>query len=192
MLNIVLFGAPGAGKGTQAAYIKVRYELVHLSTGDILRAARKSQSELGKRVAAIMDSGSLVSDEIVNELVAEQLKSNPGAKGFNFDGYPRTVAQAETLDRMLSENGKSVTVTLMLNVPNEELSRRMIKRAQEKGRTDDTPEVIASRLLVYERETMPVAAFYRSQGKLADINGLGTEGSVLDRLIEAIDGASKR
>lgn len=192
MLNIVLFGAPGAGKGTQAAYIKSRYELIHLSTGDMLRAARKSQSELGKKVAAIMDSGALVSDEIVNELVAEQVKSNPQAKGFIFDGYPRTVSQAETLDQLLQASGSAVTVTISLNVPIDELSRRMIKRAIEKGRTDDTPEVIASRLKVYERETMPVAEFYRKQGKVADVDGLGTEGTILDRLIAAIDGAKVR
>lgn len=192
MLNIVLFGAPGAGKGTQANYLKVRYELIHLSTGDMLRAARKSESDLGRKVAAIMDSGALVSDQIVNELVEEQVRANPKAKGFIFDGYPRTVSQANTLDKLLSEAGTSVTLMIRLNVPNSELSSRMIKRALEKGRADDTPEVIASRLVVYENETRPVADYYQSQGKIAEVDGLGTEGTVLDRLIAAITNTSVR
>jgi adenylate kinase len=192
MLNIVLFGAPGAGKGTQANYLKVRYELIHLSTGDMLRAARKSESDLGRKVAAIMDSGALVSDQIVNELVEEQVRANPKAKGFIFDGYPRTVSQANTLDQLLSEAGTSVTLMIRLNVPNNELSSRMVKRALEKGRADDTPEVIASRLVVYENETRPVADYYQSQGKIAEVDGLGTEGTVLDRLIAAISNTSVR
>jgi adenylate kinase len=191
MLNIVLFGAPGAGKGTQAAYLKARYELVHLSTGDMLRAAKKSESELGRKVAAIMNTGALVSDEIVNELVEEQVRANPHANGFIFDGYPRTVAQAKTLDELLSGLGLGVTATLLLDVPRQELIDRLHKRAVEKGRTDDTPEVIANRLDVYNNETLPVAAYYEAQGKVREVNGFGTEGSVLDRLIATIAEARK-
>jgi adenylate kinase len=191
MLNIVLFGAPGAGKGTQAAYLKVRYELVHLSTGDMLRAAKKSESELGRKVAAIMNTGALVSDEIVNELVEEQVRANLDAKGFIFDGYPRTVAQAKTLDGLLASIATSVTSTLLLDVPRAELIDRLYKRAIEKGRTDDTPEVIANRLDVYNNETLPVADYYQAQGKVREVDGFGTEGSVLDRLIATIAEARK-
>jgi adenylate kinase len=191
MLNIVLFGAPGAGKGTQAAYLKVRYELVHLSTGDMLRAAKKSESELGRKVAAIMNTGALVSDEIVNELVEEQVRANLDAKGFIFDGYPRTVAQAKTLDGLLASIATGVTSTLLLDVPRAELIDRLYKRAIEKGRTDDTPEVIANRLDVYNNETLPVADYYQAQGKVREVDGFGTEGSVLDRLIATIAEARK-
>lgn len=192
MLNIVLFGAPGAGKGTQAAFLKERYELVHLSTGDMLRAAKKSNSPLGLRVAAIMDSGALVSDEIVNELVEEQVLANQTANGFIFDGYPRTVAQAATLDGLLERVGTGgITKTLLLEVPRETLIERLLKRARELGRTDDTPEVIANRLDVYNNETLPVADYYRKQGKVADVDGLGTESEVLGRLVETISAAWK-
>jgi adenylate kinase len=191
MLNIVLFGAPGAGKGTQAAYLKARYELVHLSTGDMLRAAKKSESELGRKVAAIMNTGALVSDEIVNELVEEQVRKNSNANGFIFDGYPRTVAQAKTLDGLLGGLGLGITATLLLDVPRQELIDRLHKRAIEKGRTDDTPEVIANRLDVYNNETLPVAAYYEGQGKVFNVDGYGTEGNVLDRLIATIAEARK-
>ena len=188
MLNIVIFGPPGAGKGTQAAHLIAKYGLKHLSTGDMLRAERKSGSDLGKKVQAIMDAGHLVSDEIVNEIVRSQISQHTGAvPGFIFDGYPRTVEQTHALDGFLAELNESVSVTMFLDVPKDELVRRLLDRAIKDGRADDTQEVIEARVIEYNEKTLPVADIYKQQGKLVMANGLGTEIEISERLFAIVD-----
>lgn len=190
MLNIVLFGAPGSGKGTQATFLVQKYGLKHLSTGDMLRAEKASGSELGNKVAEIMASGLLVSDEIVNEIVRSQLKAHAANyPGFIFDGYPRTLEQAKTLDGFLNEIGSSIGVTVFLDVPKEELVRRLLIRAQELGRADDTEEVIEARVVEYNEKTFPLVAVYESQGKLRTIDGMGKLEQVTARIVAAVDQA---
>ena len=171
-LNLVLFGPPAAGKGTQAKRLVAEHGLLQLSTGDMLRAARKSGTELGKKVAGIMDRGDLVSDEIVIALIEEQLDANKGAAGFIFDGFPRTVAQAEALDVALTERGMSVNSVFRLKVDDEALVNRIIKRFEEEGRKDDNPESFKIRLGNYNEQTAPLLPFYLKQGKLAEVDGM--------------------
>lgn len=182
MLNLVLFGPPGAGKGTQSALIIDQYQLVHLSTGDMLRAERASGSELGQRVQAIMDAGQLVSDEIVIELVSVRLDANPEAKGFIFDGFPRTVAQAEALDQMLTSRGNPISCMVSLMVPDPELVDRLVKRGLESGRTDDNAETAWKRIAEYNEKTLPVATYYQGQGKLHEVDGVGEIPQVYSRI----------
>lgn len=190
MLNIVLFGPPGSGKGTQAALLVEKYGLKHLSTGDMLRAEKASGSELGNRVAEIMASGKLVSDEIVNEIVRSQLGNHAASvPGFIFDGYPRTIEQAKTLDGFLNELGTGVTVTLFLDVPKDELVKRLLQRAKELGRADDTEAVIEERVVEYNLKTLSVATVYEGQGKLQKLHGLGSVQEIADRLAAAVDKA---
>lgn len=187
MLNIVLFGPPGVGKGTQAKLLLEKYGLKHLSTGDMLRAEKASGSELGNRVAAIMDAGNLVSDDIVNEIVESQVNANKSAKGFIFDGYPRTVAQAGKLDEILTGIGATVQGMIYVNAEENELVARLLNRAREQGRVDDTEDVIRNRLVEYNTKTLPVADYYDAQNKLQKVNGVGKVEEVFARLCTLID-----
>ncbi|MFN8393280.1 MAG: adenylate kinase [Bacteroidia bacterium] len=189
-MNIVLFGAPGSGKGTQATFLVEKYGLKHLSTGDMLRAEKASGSDLGNKVAEIMAAGLLVSDEIVNEIVRSQLQAHAANyPGFIFDGYPRTLEQAKTLDGFLNEIGSGVGVTVFLDVPKDELVRRLLIRAKELGRADDTEEVIEARVVEYNDKTFPIAAVYEGQGKLRTIDGMGQLDQVTTRIVTAVDQA---
>lgn len=188
MLNIVIFGPPGAGKGTQAAFLIEKYGLKHLSTGDMLRAEKKSGSELGNKVAEIMDAGQLVSDEIVNAIVKSQLNQYAGSvQGFIFDGYPRTVEQANTLDGFLADLGESISVTIFLEVEKDELVKRLLDRAKKTGRADDTEEVIEARVLEYNEKTLPVSVYYEKQEKLVKVEGIGTLDEISQRLNAVVD-----
>ena len=185
MKNIVIFGAPGAGKGTQSEYIVARYGLTHISTGDLLRKEIADQTPLGQRIKSIMDAGQLVSDDIVVEMIDKAIAAN--TNGILFDGFPRNVAQAETLDKLLAKHGRNITCMVQLDVPREELIRRMLERAKISGRSDDNEETIKNRLVEYENKTLPVADYYAGQGKRLLINGLGAIESISKSIAEAID-----
>jgi adenylate kinase len=171
-MNLILFGPPAAGKGTQSKRLVTERGFVQLSTGDMLRAARQSGSDLGRKVTAIMDSGGLVSDEIVIALIEEQLERNPQAPGFIFDGFPRTVPQAQALDEALSKRGKKVDVVIRLKVDEEALVARIARRFEEEGRADDNPEAFRKRLHAYGAQTAPLLPIYAEQGKLVEIDGM--------------------
>lgn len=185
MKNIVIFGAPGAGKGTQSEFLEKRYNLFHISTGDLLRKEIADQTELGKRIKSIMDSGSLVSDDIVVEMIDKAIGSTE--QGILFDGFPRNVAQAQTLDNLMAKHGRSITCMVSLDVPREELIRRMLERAKTSGRSDDNEETIKHRLVEYEQKTLPVAEFYAKQGKHININGFGKIEEIASDIATAID-----
>ena len=189
MLNIVLFGPPGAGKGTQSANLIERYDLVHLSTGDIFRYNMKNDTELGQLAKSYIDKGELVPDNVTIQMLESEVNKHPEAKGFIFDGFPRTTAQAEALDAYLTGRDTGITWMLALEVEEEELRQRLLKRAETSGRADDAdPEVIQNRIDVYNRETAPVADYYRSQDKYMGIDGIGTIEEITERLCMVIDG----
>jgi adenylate kinase len=189
MLNIVLFGPPGAGKGTQSEKLIEQYQLKHLSTGDIFRANIKGETELGVLAKSYMNKGALVPDEVTINMLKAELDNNPDAKGFIFDGFPRTTPQAEALDALLGQSNTGITSMLALEVPEEELRDRLANRAKTSGRVDDAdPKVIQNRIDTYNRETAPVKSFYQEQNKFQEINGLGTVDDITKRLFIAIDG----
>jgi len=186
-MNIILFGPPGCGKGTQAKKLVADRGWVQLSTGDMLRAAIASGSELGERVKAIVDGGSLVPDEIVIELIEERLPEAEAAGGAIFDGFPRTVAQAEALDAALAKRGSRVDAVIRLLVDEKELVARMEKRAAEEGRADDNIDAFKVRLKAYQDQTAPLLPFYADQGKLKEVEGMGSMEDVAARISAALD-----
>lgn len=188
MLNLVLFGPPGAGKGTQSAKLIEKYQLIHLSTGDILRSEIANGTTLGLEAKKIMDQGILVPDAVVIGMISSKLDANKNAKGFIFDGFPRTTAQAEELDNLLSQKGTSITMMLSLDVDDEELMKRLLLRGKDSGRADDqNPEVIRKRVDEYNNKTLPVANYYKQQGKLKGIKGTGNIDEIFTSLCAAID-----
>ena len=188
MLNIVLFGPPGAGKGTQSEKIIDQYSLVHISTGDLFRKHLKEGSELGKKAKEFIDAGNLVPDEVVIGMVDVKINETPATSGFIFDGFPRTVAQAEALDQLLEKNNTSISLMIALQVPDDELRERLMLRGKTSGRSDDQDiDKINNRIKVYKEETLPVANFYKSQGKLAEVNGVGSIDEIFAEIRKEID-----
>ena len=190
MTNIVLFGPPGSGKGTQSAILKEKYGLVHISTGDVFRGLDPN-SELAKLAKSYSDKGNLVPDEITIEILESEVAKYPDAKGVIYDGFPRTSAQAEALDKFLTSKGTGVTCMLALDVEENELRERLKGRAIDSGRPDDAdPAVIQNRIDVYNKQTAVVADFYKSQGKYIAINGIGTINEISQRLIDSLEEAT--
>lgn len=183
-MNIILFGAPGAGKGTQAEKMVDHFEIPHLSTGNIFRENIKNNTELGNKVKSIMAEGKLVPDDTVVELVIDELSKNKYNNGVILDGFPRTVKQAEALDNFLAENGKEIDAFVTLTVPEKELISRILSRGQ--GRADDTPEKIKTRLQVYHNETEPVLNYYQKKGVVIEIDGIGSIEEIFDRIDSAL------
>ncbi len=187
MLNIVIFGAPGSGKGTQSERIVEKYSLNHISTGDVLRAEIAAGSELGKTAKEIIDNGQLIPDELMVSILAAKLDALKESKGVIFDGFPRTIAQAEALKKMLNARGEDVTAMIELDVPEEELMTRLLLRGQASGRADDNEETIKKRLVVYNEQTSPLKEWYKNDGKHCYINGLGELDRIFADIVAAID-----
>jgi len=187
MLNIVLFGPPGAGKGTQAAKLIEKYQLVHISTGDLFRMHIKEQTELGKRVKDLLDNGILVPDSITIDMLEEEVQKNPNARGIIFDGFPRTVPQAEALDAFLSTKNSDIKAVLQLDVNQDELKRRIAERRKVSNRADDDAEKLVRRIDEYFTKTVHVLPYYQVQGKLTVINGIGQIEEIFGYLCAAID-----
>lgn len=182
MLNIVLFGAPGSGKGTQSEKVIAKHKLVHISTGDLLREEVASQTRLGKKAKEIIDRGELVSDEIVIGMIRKKLDEHQTGPGFIFDGFPRTVDQARELRKALTDFDERVSVMISLEVPREELVKRLLKRGEECGRADDTLETISHRIDVYAKQTLPVTYYYQKMHKAVSVDGTGTPDKIYARV----------
>lgn len=188
MLNIVIFGAPGSGKGTQSDKIIAEYGVAHISTGDVLRNEIKNETELGKIAKACIDEGKLVSDELIINMLAKVLDSyGKDIKGVIFDGFPRTIPQAQALDRLLAERGEKVSTVIGLEVDDAELVKRIILRGQTSGRSDDNEETARKRLETYHGQTQPLRDFYIRQGKYARIEGVGSIDRIYGDIKAAID-----
>lgn len=182
MLNVVIFGAPGSGKGTQSEKIIKEFGLDHISTGDVLRAEIKNETELGKTAKGYIEKGQLVPDELIVDMLAKTLDTKANAKGVIFDGFPRTIPQAEALKKMLNKRGTDVTVMLNLHVEEEDLINRLLERGKISGRSDDNLETIKSRLDVYHKQTAPLADYYIKEGKHHAIKGTGSIDEIFNRI----------
>lgn len=187
MLNIIIFGAPGSGKGTQSEKLTERYNLTHISTGEVLRDKIERQTELGILADTYMSNGQLVPDNLVIDMLSEFIANNSESKGYILDGFPRTLPQGEAMDKILEEQNESINVVLWLDVDDDELIARLLKRGKDSGREDDTFDTIKSRLAVYYRKTEPLKDFYSKQGKLAQIDGTGTVDEIFSRIEEVVD-----
>lgn len=188
MLNIVLFGPPGAGKGTQSQNLIQQYNLVHLSTGDILRGEISNGTPLGLEAKKLMDQGLLVPDEVVIGMISNKLDSNKDAKGFIFDGFPRTVAQAEALDQVLASKDDAISAMIALEVDEVELEKRLLARGKDSGRPDDqNPEIIRKRVQEYTNKTAPVANYYKAQNKFYSVEGIGTIEGIFTAITAVIE-----
>lgn len=187
-MRLVLLGAPGSGKGTQAARLREHLQVPHISTGDLLRAAVAAGTELGKQAKAVMDAGKLVSDDIVLGMLEERLLQSDAAGGFILDGYPRNLAQANALTGLLARIGQPMDLAVQLDVPTEAIVARCEIRFKEQGRADDNPDVVRDRLRIYAETTAPVVEFYRAQGNLRRVAGVGSLDDVFGRILEALAG----
>ncbi len=187
MFNLVLFGPPGSGKGTQSENIISKFGLLHISTGDILRAEVAAETPLGVEAKKNMDNGELVPDEVVIGMISSKLDAHPDAKGFIFDGFPRTVAQAEALDKLLEFKNNPINLVISLEVQEEELIKRLVQRGKESGRSDDNEEIITNRIKQYHAKTAPVADFYKTQDKLVSVEGIGSISDIFEAISSKID-----
>ena len=189
MVNYLIFGPPGSGKGTQSVQLSEKFNFIHLSTGDMLREEIAAGSKLGKEVESIMQKGELVPDSVVIEMIANRIDKNPGSAGFLFDGFPRTADQAVALDDMLEGKGTCVDMMIVLEVEHEELVQRLLSRAEVSGRADDQDvDVIENRISVYKEKTEPVVNYYRVRDKYLSVNGTGQISEIFNRLSDVIAG----
>ena len=192
MLNLILFGPPGSGKGTQAAKLVDKYNLVHISTGDLFRYEMGNNTPLGTKAKEYMSRGELVPDEVTVGMLQNKVEKHPDARGFIFDGFPRTIAQAEALDTFLLSKGSSVTALIELTVDDEEIVKRILNRGKTSGRSDDNDEsIIRNRIKIYESETSPVYEHYAEQGKAQKVPGVGGIEDIFARLTETIDSVAQ-
>lgn len=188
MLNIAIFGAPGVGKGTQSALIEKKYNLVHISTGDILREETSKGTELGLKAKSYMEQGQLIPDDLIINMLEKKVDENINAEGILYDGFPRTVKQAEALDVMFEKKGLKLDTFLCLTADHDTLVARLLNRAKDSGRADDADvNVIENRIKVYNEQTLPVAEYYKNQGKSVEINGIGEINDIFNTICEAID-----
>jgi adenylate kinase len=191
MINLILFGPPGSGKGTQATRLVEKYDLLHISTGDLFRYEIGNNTPLGLKAKSYMDKGELVPDEVTVGMLKNKVEANPGVKGYILDGFPRTIPQSEALDALMSEMGQSISKLIMLDVPDEELVKRLLERGKTSGRSDDLDEnIIRNRIEVYNQNTTPVFDYYFNAGKSVKVWGVGSMDTIFERLcleIESID-----
>jgi len=187
MFNLILFGPPGSGKGTQSLRIAEKYNLVHISTGDIFRREIRNKSALGLRVQSIIERGELVPDDLLVDILRTALQQAGNSSGFVFDGFPRTIRQAEDLDKLLNETSEKVSLVLSLDVDEEEVVTRLLKRAQLEGRKDDTEEVIRNRMKVYHSQTHPLMEYYNKQKKFKSVTGVGSINDIFRDICKVID-----
>ena len=187
MSRMILLGPPGAGKGTQATSLIERLDIPHVSTGDMLRAAVKAQTPVGQKAKAVMDAGELVGDDIVIGIAEERLSEDDAKKGFLLDGFPRTIAQADALEALLSKLGVELDCCLALTVDNDAIVERLLKRAEIEGRTDDNEEIIRERMREYDSKTAPLLKFYKDRDRLVEVDGIGTIDEVGERIKQALD-----
>jgi adenylate kinase len=186
MLNLIIFGPPGSGKGTQSVKIAEKYDLAHISTGDIFRSEIKNKTPLGLRVQSIIERGELVPDELLIEILESALDKNAGKAGYIFDGFPRTLQQAKDLDKLMVKRADQVTLVVALEVNQDEVVKRLLNRAKLEGRKDDTEEVILNRMNVYQSQTTPLIEYYEKQDKFQQVFGLGSIDEIFDSICRAI------
>ncbi len=187
MFNFILFGPPGSGKGTQSIKIAEKYNLAHISTGDIFRKNIREKTPLGLKVQSIIEKGELVPDELLVEILEDAMNSFEGIEGFVFDGFPRTIQQADDLSVLLNKRNDSVSLVLALDVNDDEIIGRLLKRAELEGRKDDTKEVIENRIGVYNSQTQPLIDYYKEKGKFTSVNGIGGIDEIFNSICEKID-----
>jgi len=188
MYNLILFGPPGSGKGTQAAKLKEKYGLTHISTGDLFRHELKNNTELGQRIRQYIDNGKLVPDEITITMLKNKINSLPEGQGFLLDGFPRNIFQAQALDKLMEELGANIDLLVSLEVPEEEIVKRILNRGKTSGRSDDNDEeIIRERFHVYQDQTLPVFEYYAKQGKAKSIDGLGSIEEIFNRIVCVVD-----
>ena len=187
MLNVIIFGAPGSGKGTQSAVVKEHYNLEHISTGDMLRSEIKKGSPIGKKADSLIANGQLVPDEVIVEMMENRMDDLSGKSGVIFDGFPRTVEQAKALEEMLEKRGQSVTLLIELSVEEKELVQRILERGKVSHRADDNEDSVRNRLQVYHSETEPVINYFAQQDKYISVDGMGEISEITERIIHAID-----
>lgn len=187
MLNLIIFGPPGSGKGTQSEKVAEKYNLAHISTGDIFRSEIKNQTTLGLKVQSIIEKGDLVPDELLIEILENALDKHIGKAGYIFDGFPRTLQQAQDLDTLMKKRNEQITLVIALIVDQEEVVKRLLKRAKLEGRKDDTEEVILNRLNVYQKQTAPLIAYYQKQNKFEQVKGIGSIDDIFDSITNTIE-----
>lgn len=189
MINLILFGPPGSGKGTQAAKLVEKYGLLHISTGDLFRYEIGNKTPLGVSAKSYIDKGELVPDEVTVGMLRNKVEANPDVKGYIFDGFPRTIPQCEALDALLAEKDQTINQLIMLDVPDEEIIKRILERGKTSGRADDLNQsVIQNRIDVYKNETTPVFDFYATKNKSTKLDGVGSIEEIFDRLCQEVDG----